>query len=159
MSKIFPLLIITVFLISCAWVTASTPMPEPAGTPTSPSSTACSSPSNWTIQYNRSGGFAGFNESMTLDSSGKLTIQSERPPSEEERVISEDQVKAITDLLVQACPFEVEPEKGDCADCFLYDLNIRMDDHTYSVQASDVTLTGDMQSLISTLSQLLQGQE
>jgi hypothetical protein len=134
-------------------------MPEPVGTPTSPSSTACSPPSNWTIQYNRSGGFAGFNQSMTLDSGGKLTVQSERPPANEERKISGNQINAITDMLTKACPFEVEPDKGGCADCFFYDLKIDMNDRLYTVKASDVTLTEDMQPLIGTLSQLLQGTE
>jgi hypothetical protein len=159
MSKIIPLLIIGILLMACAWVTASTPVPEPVETPTSSLNSACSPPSNWVIQFNRSGGFAGFNESMTLDSDGKMTVQSERPPANEERTISENQINAITELLVKACPFEVEPEKGGCADCFLYDLNIRMDDRTYNIQASDVTMTEEMQPLIGILSQLLQGTE
>lgn len=156
MSKIIPILLIGLVLSACAGMPASTPLPEPAGTPTSQLNTACSAPTNWTIQYNRSGGFAGFNESLTLDNGGNLKVQSERPPADVQQTISKERVKAITELLVQACPFDIAKDKGDCADCFFYDLNIEMDGHAYSVQASDVTLTEELHPLISALSQLLQ---
>lgn len=155
MSKIFPILLIGIILSACAGAPASTPLPEPVGTPTGQSNTACSVPTTWIIQYNRSGGFAGFNETMRLDSDGTLTIQSERPPADVKKKLSNDQVKTIAELLVQACPFEVGSGKGACADCFLYDLNIRMDNRTYAVQASDVTLTDELQPLFDALSQLL----
>lgn len=157
MSKIIPFFIIVILLSACSGAPASTPGQEPLGTPASlPTKAACSPPSTWTIQYNRSGGFAGFNESLTLDSSGNLTIKSERPPVDEKKTISNAQAEAISDLLVQACPFETDVEKGNCADCFFYELNIQMDGRTYSVQASDVSLTEEISPLLSELSQLLQ---
>lgn len=152
MSKIIPVLIIGILLSACGGMPENTPLPTPA----SQSNTACSAPTNWTIQYNRSGGFAGFNESLTLDNGGNLTVQSERPAADAQQTISEEQVKAITELLVQACPFDIAKDKGDCPDCFFYDLNIEMDGLAYSVQASDVTLTEELHPLISALSQLLQ---
>lgn len=159
MSKIIPILISVILLSACGGAPASTPSPEPLGTPTSPPKTACSSPENWTIQYNRSGGFAGFNETLTLDSDGSLMIKSERPPVDEQTTISDEQVNGITELLVQACPFETESTKGVCADCFFYDLNIQMDGRSYSVQATDVALTEELQALVGILSQLLQETE
>jgi hypothetical protein len=156
MSKITIILLISIVLSACSGMRANTPLPEPVGTPTSRSSTACSAPTNWTIQYNRSGGFAGFNQSITLDSSGNLTVKSERPPADMQETISDDQVKAISKLLGQACPFEMDSSKDSCADCFIYDLNIQMDGQTYTVHASDVTLTEELQPLISALDQLLQ---
>jgi hypothetical protein len=156
MSKILPILFIGLILSACAGMPASTQVPELLETPTDSTSTACSSPSTWTIEYNRSGGFAGFNESLTLDNGGRLKVQSERPPTDVEKMLSDDQVKAITDLLVQTCPFEVPADKGVCADCFLYELKIQMDAHKYSAQATDVTLTEDLNPLVSALSQLLQ---
>ena len=156
MSKITILLLISIVLSACAVMPANTPLPEPVGTPTSRSSTACSAPTNWTIQYNRSGGFAGFNESMTLDSGGNLTVKSERPPADVQETISDDQVKEISKLLGQACPFETDSSKDSCADCFMYDLNIQMDGQTYTVHASDMTLIEELQPLISALDQLLQ---
>ena len=156
MSKIISIFLTLIVLSACAGMPASTPLPEPVGTPTSQSSAVCSAPENWTVQFNRSGGFAGFNQSMTLDNGGNLTVQSERPAVDMQKTLSDDQVKAITELLVDACPFDSGTDKGNCADCFLYDLDIQMDEHTYSVQASDITLSDGMQPLISALSQLLQ---
>jgi hypothetical protein len=117
---------------------------------------ACSVPTTWDIQYNRSGGFAGFNQSMTLDNGGNLTVKSERPAVDVQKTLSDEQVKDITELLVGACPFKTNVDKGNCADCFVYDLNVQMDGQVYSVQASDVTLSEELQPLINALSQLLQ---
>jgi len=156
MSKIIPILLIGIVLTACAGMPVSTPLPESLGTPTSQSNSACSVPTNWAIAYSRSGGFAGFNESLTLDNGGNLKVQSERPPADMVKTISDDQVKMITDLLVQTCPFEVALDKGDCADCFVYDLDIQMDGLAYSVQASDVTLGEELHPLINALSLLLQ---
>ena len=159
MSKIIPILLISIVLSACTRLPASIPSAEPLGTPTNSSNATCNTPSNWTIQYNRSGGFAGFNQSLTLYSDGNLIIQSERPPVDEQRTISEDQVKTITELLVNACPFEVDSGKAVCADCFIYTLTIQMGGQTYVIEASDVTLPDEFQPLISALSQLLQDTE
>ena len=160
MSKITFILLISLVLSACAGLPVSTPTPEPLGTPTSPSKVACSPPAKWSIQFNRSGGFAGLDESLILDSGGSLEVQSERPPKVVEMKVSQDQVDAITDLLVQACPFVIDLTKGnDCADCFVYDLNVQMDGQTYSVQATDVTLTKELNPLIDGLSQLMQNSE
>lgn len=157
MPKITFILLISLILSACAGMPASTPTPEPLGTPTSLPTTACSPPAKWSIQFNRSGGFAGLDETLTLDSEGSLVVQSKRPPTDVEMTISKDQVEAITDSLVQACPFENDSTKGDeCADCFVYDLNIQMDGQTYSVRASDVTLTDELHPLVDALSQLVQ---
>jgi len=156
MSKIIPILFIGILLSACGGMPADNSMPDSVGTPTSSvSNSACGQPSNWTIQYHRNGGFAGFDEFMTLDNGGKLTVKNERPPTDLQKTLSDDQVKAITELLVQACPFETTPDKGTCADCFIYDLDIQMDSRDYSIQASDVTLSKDLQPLVSELSQLL----
>ena len=158
MPKAILILLVTIMLSACAAppLPTSTPTPEPLGTPTKPSSAACGPPSTWTIQYNRSGGFAGFDETLTLDSTGSLTVQSKRPAIDDQKTISVEQVQAITGLLAQACPFEPGPTNGVCADCFFYKLDVEMDGRAYTVQASDVTLTKKLQPLINALSQLLQ---
>ena len=157
MTKVIPLLLIlSITLSACAGTSVSTMEPVPLGTPPNSSTTACSAPANWTIQYNRSGGFAGFNQSLTLHSDGSLTIQSENPPANVQKSISKEQASAITNLLVQACPFTMEPNDMGCADCFIYTLNIQMNGQTYVMLATDVALTDEVYPLIDVLSQLLQ---
>ena len=145
-----------VILSACGGAPVSTDAPSPLGTPTSQLDTPCSVPAQWAIQFNRSGGFAGVSESLTLDSGGSLMVQSERPAVNVRKTISGDQVNAIGELLVRACPFEMKPNDAGCADCFLYKLDVQMDGKTYVMLATDVTLTEDLHPLISTLNQILQ---
>ena len=159
MSRTIILLLLGILLSACAGISADAPAPEPLQTPTGTSSTACNSPSDWTIQYNRSGGFAGWDESLILHSDGRLSIQSERPPADVEKTIPESDLSEITKLLVDACPFEENLSDTNCADCFLYNLQIQMDGQTYKVTASDVTLTETLRPLVDTLDKLLQDGE
>jgi len=157
MTKVIPLLLIFgIALSACAGASVSTVEPGPLGTPTNSSAVACSTPANWTIQFNRSGGFAGFKQSLTVHSDGSLTIQSENPPANVQKSISKEQVSEITNLLAQACPFKMQPNDVGCADCFIYNLNIQMNGQSYGMLATDVTLTDEVYPLIDMLSQLLQ---
>jgi hypothetical protein len=159
MSKIIPFLLLGFFLSACAGFPVSTQAPEPLGTPTSPENMACDIPETWTLQFHRSGGFAGFDESMTLDSGGKLTVQSERPLADVQEMISGDQVNEIANLLAGACPFEIQESNAQCEDCFVYELVIQMNGETYQVEATDVTLTEELHPLVNQLSGLLQNSE
>jgi hypothetical protein len=157
MTKVISLLVIFSFALSaCAGASVSTAQPEPLGTPAASSTAACSQPANWMIQFNRSGGFAGVNQTMTLQSDGSLKIESEKPLANVQKSISKEQVSQITNLLAQACPFEMHPNDLGCADCFIYKLNVQMNGQTYNILATDVTLTDQMYPLINTLNQLLQ---
>lgn len=159
MTKIIPILLFSFVLSACAGAPVSTLEPSPLGTPVNGSASPCSAPSQWTIQLDRSGGFAGVDDSLSLDSGGNLRVQSERPSRDVQKSLSKDQVNTIAGLLTRACPFEMRPNDAGCADCFLYKLNIQMDDQTYVMLATDVTLTEDLQPLVGTLSQLLQDAE
>ena len=157
MTKVISLLVIFSFALSaCAGASVSTTQPGPLGTPIASSTATCSLPANWTIQFNRSGGIAGFNQTMTLQSDGSLKIESEKPPANEQKSISKEQVGQIANLLAQACPFEMKPNDLGCADCFIYKLSVQMNDQTYNMLATDVTLTDQVYPLINTLNQLLQ---
>ena len=159
MIKVPSLLLFVIFsiaLAACAGTSVNTVEPGPLGTPTGSSNAACSLPTDWTIQFSRSGGFAGVNQALTLQSDGSLKVESENPPVNAQKTISKDQVSAITNLLLQACPFEMQPNDLGCADCFIYKLSVQMNGQTYSMLATDVTLTDEVYPLINLLSQLLQ---
>jgi hypothetical protein len=156
MRTIIPLLVLSLVLSACGGAPVGTLEPLPLGTPALTSASGCNTPANWTIQFNRSGGIAGFKQSLTLRSDGSLTIQSESPPANVQKSISTNQVSNITNLLAQACPFEMAPNEAGCADCFIYNLNIQMDGQTYVMLGTDVTLTEEARPLIDALSQLFQ---
>jgi len=127
-----------------------------SNTPVSEPNLSCNIPENWAIRYSRSGGFAGFNESLTLDSHGRLHIQSERLSTNVEKTITEEQINQIANLLVQACPFVVHQTDARCADCFIYELVIQMGTEKFTVVATDTTLSDEMHPLINMLNGLLQ---
>lgn len=156
MSKIVPLLLLSILVSACGAMPASSPTPEPASIPTSLPSDSCAPASDWSIELNRSGGIAGFDQTLTVNSSGALMIKSERPPAEVERTLAPAEIEQIAGLLIEACPFEPARSQGTCADCFTYGLEIQMDSRFYSVQATDVTLTPELQTLTDILSQYIQ---
>lgn len=156
MFRTITLLVFSILLSACGGMPESTSTSEPVSTPTSPSSVACSPPSDWTIQYHRSGGIAGFDQALTMKSDGSLTIESEHPPVDKQMTVPADHMESITDMVVQACPFEVSQPRGVCADCFNYELIIQMDSQTYTVEALDTNLTEELRPLISILDEFLQ---
>ena len=156
MTKVISLLVIFSFALSACAEASGTTQPGPLGTPIASSTAACSLPANWTIQFNRSGGIAGFNQTMTLQSDGSMKIESEKPPANVRKAISKEQVGQIANLLAQACPFEMKPNDLGCADCFIYKLSVQMNGQTYNMLATDVTLTDQVYPLINTLNQFLQ---
>lgn len=155
MTKIIPiLLLIGITLAACSGAQVSTPVQEPLPTPASQSNAMCGTPTTWTVKFHRTGGFAGLDETLTLDNGGNLTVQSERPPANAEKMLSNTRVKQIATLLAQACPFEPVTAKNNCADCFLYTLDVQMDEQTYTVQATDVAMPKELSPLIDELSAL-----
>jgi len=151
MSKIILLPFVLLFC-ACAALPGRTPTPEP----TKPASSTCKPPSEWTIEYHRTGGIGGFDQSLTLQSDGSLSIQSKKPALDKQFTIPEDHLAPIKNLLVQACPFGTGRAEGVCADCYTYEMKIKMDGQTYDAQATDTTLTEDLRPLINTLDQFLQ---
>jgi hypothetical protein len=159
MKKIILLVLLSITLSACAGASGGTDAPVSLGTPTSHLQSGCSVPAQWVVEYTRSGGIAGFNESLTLDSGGRLTVESERPAAAFQETLSKEQVDAIAGLLARACPFEMNPNDAGCADCYLYKLVVQMDGRSYVLLATDVTLTEELHPLISELSGLLEEPE
>lgn len=156
MKKIIPLLLLCITLSACAGVSGGSYTPVPLGTSTSHPQSGCSIPAQWAVEFTRSGGIAGFSESLTLDNGGRLTVQSERPVAAFQETLSKDQVDTVAGLLARACPFEMKPNDAGCADCYLYKLVVQMDGRSYVLLATDVTLTEELHPLIDELSVLLQ---
>ena len=156
MSKMIPILLMSILLAGCGAVGSSAPSPVPAATSPVSADTACSPPASWKIEYHRTGGIGGFDQTLTLGSDGSLMVQSKRPAVDKQIMIPEDHVEPIKNLLVQACPFPTGRAEGVCADCYNYELNIEMNGKTFDLQASDTTLTEDLRPLITTLDQFLQ---
>ena len=134
------------FLSACgdaAWL-------EPATTP------ALASPcmgGEWSLEFNRSGGFAGFDETLVLDSSGKLVVDSINPQASFQRSLPSEEIQRIAVRLEAACPFEPVSKSANCADCFMYTMTVHIDGEKYQLRATDVTLTEEQGALVGELQQ------
>ena len=155
-KKAFLFLIFSIILSACGGEPVNTVEPVPLGTPIGQADSACSIPASWRVEFKRTGGIAGFNQSLTLQSDGSLKIQSENPAANLQKSISKSQINNITNLLAQGCPFKMEANDAGCADCFIYNLSVQMNGHTYTMLATDVTLTDQLRPLIDELNNLLQ---
>ncbi|GAB4503568.1 MAG: hypothetical protein Fur0043_05600 [Anaerolineales bacterium] len=175
MNKIIPLsLFLLCILAACAPAAETTPMlpldtpqafpqtatPEtsalPAEAPSAVPDTICSLPENWSLSFRRTGGFAGFDQSLSVNSQGELQIESRKPPVTSNRLLLPEELTQLTESLRLACPFTASPREGTCADCFLYQLQIQWGDEAYTMQATDVTMPKEWSDLVGKLSMLFQ---
>ncbi len=138
-------------MISSATSAPTAELPAPAV-----SDEGCSLPEAWSLSFRRTGGFANFDQSLTVNSQGELQIESKRPPLTSSRVLSPDALAQLAELLRQACPFTAPTGRAVCADCFIYDLQIQWGDQAYGWQATEVTLPEEGRALIGALSQFFQ---
>ena len=125
-----------------------------SGASGSPTSDPCSA-QDWSIDFTRSGGFAGRTRSLHLLSSGALTASEPEQNLEVRSEVSSDDLAHIGQLLHQACPFPAASEAPQsCADCFSYSLQVEMGGQTYLAQATDMNL-GGLSPLMGALNSLL----
>jgi hypothetical protein len=158
--------------LAAACATAPTPAPTvPAATPTippvplpaitktpalptaTPTDPACGSP-NWSLDFTRSGGFAGKTLSLHLSSSGPLSATDPVKNLTVPIALSGTELDRMAGLLWAACPFKTQSMPATCPDCFSYTLEISMEGETYSAHATDVELAG-LGALIQALNTLL----
>ncbi|MGC8857037.1 MAG: protealysin inhibitor emfourin [Anaerolineae bacterium] len=151
LRKISVLLLWIVVLSTWACNIPPAEKPTPAATPG-----ACHPPATWQIEFQRSGGFAGLMQSLTLSSDGKMTASDLRTHQSVSGTLQAQELESIASLLAQNCPFEKPRGESRCADCFLYTLKITMDGTPYQVEVNDVALSPNMGPLIELLTAQMQ---
>ncbi len=175
MNKITPVLLLLFILAACAPAASETSVAPlatpPANFPTMATSGAsappeetspavldgvCSVPETWSLSFHRSGGFAAFDQTLSINSQGELQVESNRPPLTSSRLLSADELARLAELLKQACPFAVPTRRGVCADCFNYELRLQWGEQAYVLQATDANLPEEWRALIGALSQFFQ---
>ncbi|MFZ5911252.1 MAG: protealysin inhibitor emfourin [Chloroflexota bacterium] len=125
-------------------------------TPQGQDDSVCALPKSWSLEFHRTGGFAGFDQSLTVNSQGELEIQSEQPPAVSSGTLSPEELAELAEVLTGACPFETPADRAKCADCFVYDLAIQWGDRNYRLQATDVNLTEELHALTGALGKYFQ---
>jgi hypothetical protein len=146
------LLAVSISLLAAACTNSTNSKPHAPGT-TLPQA-GCNA-DQWSLDFTRSGGFAGRTLSLHLLSSGLLTASGQ---GAQVRVkVPADKLALIGQLLREACPFPgsdgASPQ--NCADCFSYTLQIGMGGQTYFSQVTEGHL-GNLAPLLGALNALLE---
>lgn len=139
---IINLVLLSLILTACA-SDAQTAHPTP--------SQECQAPMEWKIDYSRSGGIAGHTRSVSVSSNGNMIMKDYGVETE----ISQDELKKISGMLAEACPFEIGRISSECADCFVYKLVIFMNGNRYSLETNELNIPEESKSLIGYLESYL----
>lgn len=128
-----------------------------AGTSNSPS---VEKQKKWIIEYAISGGFAGIQRQLTLNSSGQLTATDQKLKKNVEQQISQKQLAEIINTLEQInfslMNGNTSKLSNRCADCFVYTLNLTADGSKGKITVNDLSLQDSKYiALIKLLSTML----
>lgn len=97
----------------------------------------------WSIDFERSGGFAGVQQSLTITSVGQLVVYENREQIYQAQISSRE-MEQITTHLKAAYPFETDQVTrqlpDNCPDCFQYSLEIKLDGQRYAIGLNDDSL-------------------
>jgi hypothetical protein len=92
------------------------------------------------VKLTQSGGFAGVLLIVEVSSDGHLNAQDERAQRSVDQTLSGETITRIGELISNTrLPRGVAPSSG-CADCFIYDLEIRSDSQVVEGKVDDVTI-------------------
>jgi hypothetical protein len=99
------------------------------------------SPSNsWTLSLTQSGGFVGTHLEVEVSSDGHLKATDVRSGRVVTQDLSQDAINQLAQLYSSVSLTTPSAPHSGCADCYLYDLQARVDGHTFQIQADDTTL-------------------
>lgn len=139
---------------------AQSPTPEPLKTPAPEKPITSGLPalnSEWTIKMGQSGGIMGLSRSVEISSDGKLTVVDERANKTISGELSAVELSKVNELISSSK--YVPPSKPNgmaCADCFIYDLEIRTDGEKFAAQLNDVSLPNSgLEPLVTYLRELI----
>jgi hypothetical protein len=118
-------------LLPFLWITACTADTQKSATqPESVSSV-------WSVNLLVTGGFAGINRQLTLDSTGRMTIKNRRKNQSWTVQASDKLVQEVGELskttAEQDVEFSSQRPGSDCYDCFNYQLTIKFDSTSKSL--------------------------
>ena len=109
----------------------------------------------WSLTFEVSGGFAGFDRRLYLTSAGLTTASDRRRRRDVTRQLSPDELTEIDRLVASAASLDT-PGRTACRDCLTYAIDIVTPNRRVSVRATDQSVVGlDAETLVRILSRLL----
>ncbi len=96
---------------------------------------------SWTLKMSHTGGIMGLSRSIEISSDGKYTVTDERNNTTSEGQLSADEASKLKNLLATSLQSS-SPRglSGTCADCFIYEIELKGASKTYAAQVDDVTI-------------------
>jgi hypothetical protein len=94
----------------------------------------------WSLTFTVSGGIAGLNRTLQLESSGAATAIDRQRSLHVRRQIARDDVSEIERFATAAASFD---KSGDdvCRDCLTYAIDLRVSGRSVRIRATDITLS------------------
>ncbi len=133
------LFVAALFLAGCAQ-SAATAYPNPE----TGQAAAIAMPSlqgDWKIKLTHSGGIMGLLRTMEISSDGSYTVTDERSSQTVTKTLGPEELQELTRLISSTQYIAPSGPNGMvCADCFVYDLEIKGSDSTLTVQLNDISL-------------------
>jgi hypothetical protein len=130
----------------------SSPTVSVVGSPTAP---PCVIEPPWTVELVVSGGFAGIEHKLEIDSSGGYQAEDVQAGTKVEGSLSAEMLAMVEGQLPLVC----QPSPGRppaCADCLQYSIEVTSASGNYQVVLNDVSLAqSPMAPLVDTLAQVM----
>jgi hypothetical protein len=112
-------------------------MPSPTHAPTSVS---CTVQAPWSVELIVTGGFAGVERKVEVDSSGAYQAKDLQTGASSEGTLSAEAVAQIQADLPAVCQAAEAGRPPACADCFQYLLGVRFASADYRIGFNDLSL-------------------
>ena len=137
---VFLLFLVSLLVAGCM----QSPTPEPFKTPTSAKPITSNLPTSngeWMIKMTHSGGIMGLSRSIEISADGKFTVVDKRANKTMSGELSAVELSKVKELISSSeYVAPTGPNGMVCADCFIYDLEVRADGEKFAVQLSDISL-------------------
>jgi hypothetical protein len=110
----------------------------------------------WELTFERTGGFAGLAQRLTVDGQGQAISEDLRSGRLVEGRLSPEEMTELQRLLAESDFLSQDPSQSrDCSDCFNYEVTLTQDSQSHPVRANSLGLDSRLAPLVEWLAQFL----
>jgi len=95
---------------------------------------------NWEVELSITGGFAGVQKRIKISSGGEVSISDENNNLQAQEQLSKEEIDRFSKLVDEIKGLQVMSNPPECADCFQYDLNVKVDGTHFQATVNDLNL-------------------
>jgi hypothetical protein len=130
--------------------------PAPSEGRLTPPAADCDLSGEWQVELNQSGGLAGVQSRLIIDSNGSYVAEDLRQRRRVDGAVTSEALQQVLDLLPAICEPRQMGRLPVCADCFTYALRLRVSEAEYAATLNDLSpADSPLGSLARLLSRLL----